>query len=36
MIRTSLDPSINAVATMLIVLSIGSTVFALAISKYRG
>lgn len=36
MVRTSLDPSINAVATMLIVVSIGSTALALAVSKYRG
>ena len=36
MVRTSLDPSINAVATMLIVLSIGSTALALSLSKYRG
>jgi spermidine/putrescine transport system permease protein len=36
MVRTSLDPSINAMATLLIVLSIGSTALALAISNYRG
>jgi spermidine/putrescine transport system permease protein len=36
MVRTSLDPTINAVATLLIALSIGSTGLALAISKYRG
>jgi spermidine/putrescine transport system permease protein len=36
MVRTSLDPSINAIATLLIVLSIGSTILALAVSKYRG
>lgn len=36
MVRTSLDPSINAMATLLILLSIGSTALALAISKYRG
>jgi spermidine/putrescine transport system permease protein len=36
MVRTSLDPSINAVATLLILLSIGSTGLALALSKYRG
>ncbi len=35
-VRTSLDPSINALATLLIVLSIGSTMTALSISKYRG
>lgn len=36
MVRTSLDPSINAMATLLILLSIGSTALALAVSKYRG
>jgi spermidine/putrescine transport system permease protein len=36
MVRTSLDPSINAMATLLILLSIGSTAMALVISKYRG
>ena len=36
MVRTSLDPSINAMATLLILLSIGSTAVALTISKYRG
>lgn len=36
MVRTSLDPSINAMATLLILLSIGSTALALAISNYRG
>jgi spermidine/putrescine transport system permease protein len=36
MVRTSLDPSINAIATLLILLSIGSTALALSISKYRG
>ncbi len=35
-VRTSLDPSINAIASLLILLSIGSTVLALSISKYRG
>jgi len=35
MVRTSLDPSINAIATLLILLSIGSTAMALAISRYR-
>ena len=34
MVRTSLDPSINAIASLLILLSIGSTVLALSISKY--
>lgn len=36
MVRTSLDPTINAIATLLIMLSIGSTAIALAIAKYRG
>ena len=36
MVRTSLDPTINAMATLLILLSIGSTVVALRLSRYRG
>ncbi len=36
MVRTSLDPTINAIATLLIALSIGSTVLALRLSRYRG
>jgi spermidine/putrescine transport system permease protein len=36
MVRTSLDPTINAMATLLILLSIGSTVVALRVSRYRG
>jgi spermidine/putrescine transport system permease protein len=36
LVRTSLDPTINAMATLLIVLSIGSTVIALKLSRYRG
>jgi spermidine/putrescine transport system permease protein len=36
LVRTSLDPTINAMATLLIVLSIGSTVIALQLSRYRG
>jgi spermidine/putrescine transport system permease protein len=36
MVRTSLDPRINAIATLLILLSIGSTVVALRLSRYRG
>ena len=35
-IRTTLDPSINAIATILIALTIGSTMIALRISRYRG
>ncbi len=36
MVRTSLDPSINAIATILIVLTIGSTLLALRVTRYRG
>jgi spermidine/putrescine transport system permease protein len=36
LVRTSLDPTINALATLLLVLSIGSTIVALAVSRYRG
>jgi spermidine/putrescine transport system permease protein len=36
MVRTSLDPTINAMATLLILLSIGSTIVALRVSRYRG
>jgi spermidine/putrescine transport system permease protein len=36
LVRTSLDPTINALATLLLVLSIGSTIVALSISRYRG
>lgn len=36
LVRTSLDPTINAIATLLIVLSISSTALALHLSKYRG
>lgn len=36
LVRTSLDPTINAMATLLILLSIGSTVIALQLSRYRG
>ena len=36
MVRTSLDPTINAMATLLIVLSIGSTIIAIQLSRYRG
>lgn len=35
-IRTTLDPTINAIATILIVLTVGSTVVALRLSRYRG
>ena len=36
MVRTSLDPTINAMATLLIVVSIGCCVAALRLSRYRG
>jgi spermidine/putrescine transport system permease protein len=36
MVRTSLDPTINAIATLLILLSVGSTILALHLSRYRG
>lgn len=36
LVRTSLDPTINAMATLLILLSIGSTIIALQLSRYRG
>ena len=36
MVRTSLDPTINAIATLLILLSVGSTFLALRVSSYRG
>jgi spermidine/putrescine transport system permease protein len=36
MVRTSLDPTINAMATLLILLSVGSTFLALRVSRYRG
>ena len=36
LVRTSLDPTINALATLLIAFSIGSTVLALRFSRYRG
>ena len=35
-IRTTLDPTINAIATILIVLTMGSTLIALWLSRYRG
>ena len=35
-IRTKLDPSINAIATILILLTVTSTMVALRLSRYRG
>ncbi|MGE0237877.1 MAG: ABC transporter permease [Parvibaculaceae bacterium] len=34
--RTTLDPSINAIATILLVLTVGLAALALRVSKYRG
>ena len=36
MLRTSVDPQINAIATILISLTVGSMVIALKLSRYRG
>ena len=35
-LRTTLDPRVNAIATMLIVTTIASTIVALRLSRYRG
>lgn len=34
-IRTTLDPTINAIATILTFLTVGSTVLAMRMSRYR-
>jgi spermidine/putrescine transport system permease protein len=36
LVRTSLDPTINALATLLLLVSVGSTALALWLSRYRG
>lgn len=36
MIRTGLTPAVNAIGTLLIMLSVGSTLIALWLTKYRG
>ncbi len=36
MLRTSLDPSINALGTLILATTIGSTVIALRLTRYRG
>jgi len=36
MLRTSVDPQINAIATILISLTVGSMAIALKLSRYRG
>lgn len=35
-LRTTLDPRVNAIATLLIVTTVGSTAIALRLSRYRG
>jgi spermidine/putrescine transport system permease protein len=35
LVRTTLDPTINAIATLLLTLSIGSTILALKVIDYR-
>ena len=34
--RTTLDPSINAIATILLVSTVGMSVLALRLTRYRG
>lgn len=36
MLRTSLDPSINALGTLILLATIGSSVIALSLTRYRG
>ena len=36
MLRTNVSPIINAVGTLLIMMSVGSTLIALYLTKYRG
>jgi spermidine/putrescine transport system permease protein len=36
MLRTSLDPDINALATLILAFTISSTVIALRVTRYRG
>lgn len=36
MIRTQLTPSVNAIGTLLIVISLGSSIIALKLTRYRG
>jgi spermidine/putrescine transport system permease protein len=35
-VRTTLDPSINAIACILLVFTVGTTLAALKLTKYRG
>ena len=34
-IRTEMDPTINAIATILLVLTVSSTIIAMKVSRYR-
>ena len=36
MIRTQTDPTINAIATLLVSLTVVSCLIAMAVTKYRG
>ena len=36
MIRTGLTPAVNAIGTLILLLTIGSTVIALRLTRYRG
>jgi spermidine/putrescine transport system permease protein len=35
-IKTTLDPSINAIATLLLVMTVSLTMIALRLTRYRG
>jgi spermidine/putrescine transport system permease protein len=36
MIRTGLTPSVNAIGTLILILTIGSSLIALRLTRYRG
>lgn len=36
MVRTGLTPTVNAIGTLILLLTIGSTVIALQLTRYRG
>jgi spermidine/putrescine transport system permease protein len=36
MLRKGVDPSINVVATLIMLLSVGTTIFGLWVTQYRG
>jgi spermidine/putrescine transport system permease protein len=36
MIRTGLTPAVNAIGTLILLLTIGSTIIALQLTRYRG